>query len=193
MRKVSIFDNFFDAGGHSIYTIHTYNIYTIHTYNILTYPMHIYTIHTYTYTIHTYTCTYTYTYRDLIGIWEDVLMRKVSIFDNFFDVGGHSIAATKVTFQIRRKLKMDLPLNLLYTFPNIDSLVQQINLNDADPTADFNNNNNGRSNSPNTQSKTEQEQSGIYIYIEWSYLVFSLSVFVSQASKKTNKQTNKQN
>lgn len=38
---------------------------------------------------------------------------------------------------MRQKLKIELPLNLLYKFPTIEALVERINLNEVDPTADF--------------------------------------------------------
>ena len=34
----------------------------------------------------------------------------VDVHDNFFDIGGHSISATRLVFQMRQALKVDLPL-----------------------------------------------------------------------------------
>ena len=34
----------------------------------------------------------------------------VDVFDNFFDLGGHSISATRLIFQVRQTFKIDLPL-----------------------------------------------------------------------------------
>jgi acyl-CoA synthetase (AMP-forming)/AMP-acid ligase II len=38
-------------------------------------------------------------------IWQDVLgLKQISIFDNFFDLGGHSLKATQVISRLREKL-----------------------------------------------------------------------------------------
>lgn len=38
---------------------------------------------------------------------------------------------------MRQRLKLELPLNLLYKFPTIEALVERIKLAEVDPTADF--------------------------------------------------------
>lgn len=73
----------------------------------------------------------------LSAIWSQILfpkpgggfVRRVLQEENFFDIGGHSILATRLIFQIRQQLKMDdttLPLNLLFKFPTIKSLAGEI-------------------------------------------------------------------
>jgi len=52
-------------------------------------------------------------------IWESVLGRRVGVEESFFDAGGHSILATQVTFKMRQKIGLDLPLNLLYAQPTV--------------------------------------------------------------------------
>lgn len=71
--------------------------------------------------------------RRLLGVFEEVLGRPVMVDDNFFDVGGHSILATRLTFQLRVALKQELPLNLLYQFPTVATLAVavQAGLDDA--------------------------------------------------------------
>ncbi|HVZ73436.1 MAG TPA: amino acid adenylation domain-containing protein [Polyangia bacterium] len=45
----------------------------------------------------------------IAGIWREVLgVPRVSVFDNFFDLGGHSLLSTQVVFQIEQRLKKRL-------------------------------------------------------------------------------------
>ena len=80
--------------------------------------------------------------RKLIDIWSFVLFpppekspenakpkRLIGVEENFFDVGGHSILATRLIFQIRRQLKLEgdtLPLNILFRCPTVKSMANEI-------------------------------------------------------------------
>lgn len=75
--------------------------------------------------------------KELQVIWEDVLACPVGPKDNFFHIGGHSILATRLTFQMREALKQDLPLNLLYQYPTIERLAEAIQLSREDPSAEL--------------------------------------------------------
>ncbi len=58
--------------------------------------------------------------RQLVQIWEEVLgVRPIGIHDNFFDLGGHSLAATRVVTRVLKKFKSDLPVNTLFHSPAI--------------------------------------------------------------------------
>eukprot|EP00160_Parvularia_atlantis_P019990 Unigene8085_Nuclearia_a/m.24782 Unigene8085_Nuclearia_a/g.24782 ORF Unigene8085_Nuclearia_a/g.24782 Unigene8085_Nuclearia_a/m.24782 type:complete len:551 (+) Unigene8085_Nuclearia_a:2347-3999(+) len=73
----------------------------------------------------------------LADIWCSVLnLPSISINDNFFDLGGHSIVATRVIFQMRQALKVDLPLMLLFDHPTIASIAQAIKVFDGDVAFD---------------------------------------------------------
>jgi L-2-aminoadipate reductase len=52
--------------------------------------------------------------------------RDISIQDNFFDIGGHSILATRVVFEIRKRFAVDLPLGILFQHPTIAGLSAEI-------------------------------------------------------------------
>ena len=55
--------------------------------------------------------------------------RHVGLRDNFFDLGGHSILATRLILQIRRQLKLqgeDVPLNLLFQCPTVEEMAAEI-------------------------------------------------------------------
>ena len=58
--------------------------------------------------------------RQLAEIWEEVLgVRPIGIHDNFFDLGGHSLAATRVVSRVLKKFQSDLPVNTLFHSPAI--------------------------------------------------------------------------
>jgi len=55
----------------------------------------------------------------LTEIWTKVLgIDQVGIHDNFFDLGGHSLAATRVVSQVIKKFQLELPIQLLFQAPN---------------------------------------------------------------------------
>ena len=57
---------------------------------------------------------------ELAKIWSEVLsLRKVGVCDNFFDLGGHSLGATQVIFQVIRKFQVELPLQSLFAAPTV--------------------------------------------------------------------------
>jgi len=56
----------------------------------------------------------------LAAIWEDVLsLDLVGVNDNFFDLGGHSLAATRVVSQVIKQFQLELPLQSLLQSPTI--------------------------------------------------------------------------
>lgn len=55
-------------------------------------------------------------------LWLEVLPNppsSISPEDSFFDIGGHSILATRMIFELRKKLGMDVPLNAIFKQPTI--------------------------------------------------------------------------
>jgi amino acid adenylation domain-containing protein len=60
----------------------------------------------------------------LAGIWMNVLgVQEVGVYDNFFNLGGHSIMAAKAIFRVREAFRVDLPLRDLFEHPTIDGLI----------------------------------------------------------------------
>ena len=55
-------------------------------------------------------------------LWESVLGHSIGLEDSFFDCGGHSVMATQLTFQMRKELGIDVPLNLLFTHPTLKEM-----------------------------------------------------------------------
>jgi aspartate racemase len=59
----------------------------------------------------------------LTKIWENVLGKKpISVKDNFFDVGGHSLLAVRLLAQIQKAFGKNLPLATLFQSPTIEQL-----------------------------------------------------------------------
>src|SRR5205807_2106834 len=60
----------------------------------------------------------------MCGIWCDLLnIEKVGIFDDFFEIGGHSLMATRLVSRIRENFRIEVPLSLLFTAPTIAGLI----------------------------------------------------------------------
>jgi acyl-coenzyme A synthetase/AMP-(fatty) acid ligase/acyl carrier protein len=58
--------------------------------------------------------------QQVADIWRTVLrVDRVGIDDNFWDLGGHSLIATKVLVRVRDTFGIDLPLQSLFTTPRL--------------------------------------------------------------------------
>jgi amino acid adenylation domain-containing protein/thioester reductase-like protein len=67
------------------------------------------------------------TEKALALIWQDVLaIDKVGVKDNFFDIGGHSLKATKVVSRIKKDMNIELPLRAIFEDPTIEGLGRAI-------------------------------------------------------------------
>ena len=63
----------------------------------------------------------------LARIWEDVLgVENVSVFDNFFDLGGHSLMATQLVSRIRNAFQIEIPIRQIFEAANLAELAQII-------------------------------------------------------------------
>lgn len=75
--------------------------------------------------------------RQLADLWCEVLaLEQVGIRDNFFDVGGHSLAATQLISRVHDIFKVDLPVSSLLARPtvaNMAAVVVQYQAEMADP------------------------------------------------------------
>ncbi|MEW4924164.1 amino acid adenylation domain-containing protein [Algibacter sp. 2305UL17-15] len=61
------------------------------------------------------------------GIWKEVLrMEKIGVHDNFIALGGHSLAAIRVTSRINEELGMNIPLNKVFNLPTIETYANHI-------------------------------------------------------------------
>jgi amino acid adenylation domain-containing protein len=63
--------------------------------------------------------------QQLVRIWENILaVRPISVADNFFDLGGHSLTAVRLFSEVRKQTGRDLPLGTLFQAPTIRELAQ---------------------------------------------------------------------
>ena len=64
----------------------------------------------------------------LANIWAEFLtVERVSIDDNFFDLGGHSLRAMQVISRVRQVFAVELSVRGLFEHPTIASLAESIN------------------------------------------------------------------
>lgn len=55
--------------------------------------------------------------------WKELLkFDDISINDNFFEIGGHSLLVAQLTFMIRKKFNLDIPMNVLFENPTISGM-----------------------------------------------------------------------
>lgn len=62
-------------------------------------------------------------------LWVSVLPNRPSTItpeDSFFDLGGHSILATRMIFELRKKLAIDVPLGTIFKHPTISSFAAEV-------------------------------------------------------------------
>jgi amino acid adenylation domain-containing protein/non-ribosomal peptide synthase protein (TIGR01720 family) len=67
--------------------------------------------------------------RRLASIWQEVLKtEKVGIWDNFFDLGGHSLKATVMISRVHKELGMEIALWEVFSRPTVEQLAKLIHL-----------------------------------------------------------------
>ncbi len=63
----------------------------------------------------------------LANIWQEVLrINRVSVYDNFIALGGHSLAAIRITARVNDELEVKFPLNKIFEFPTIAKYAEYI-------------------------------------------------------------------
>jgi L-aminoadipate-semialdehyde dehydrogenase len=67
--------------------------------------------------------------KSMRSMWSVILNRSIAsigLEDNFFDLGGHSILATRLIFDMRQHLAVDVPLGILFKTPTLKTLSDEI-------------------------------------------------------------------
>ncbi|HEK22320.1 amino acid adenylation domain-containing protein [Mucilaginibacter sp.] len=63
------------------------------------------------------------------GIWEDMMgLEKVSIFDNFFQLGGRSLVAVKIMARLEQETGKRLPLATLFEYSTVEKLASRLEI-----------------------------------------------------------------
>jgi aryl carrier-like protein len=63
----------------------------------------------------------------VLGVFRGVLERTdFGVFDNFFDLGGHSVMAARLMAKLRTASGLDLPLRHLFERPTVAALAEAI-------------------------------------------------------------------
>jgi len=60
----------------------------------------------------------------LAAIWQELLgIPRAGIYDNFFEVGGHSLHALRLVAVIRKKMEVDISINDVFIYPTIAGMM----------------------------------------------------------------------
>jgi amino acid adenylation domain-containing protein len=74
----------------------------------------------------------------LAAIWREVLeLDRISVDDNFFTIGGHSLIATRVASRVNNSFQINLPLRRLFELPTIAELAEAIDVAKADASGPY--------------------------------------------------------
>lgn len=79
------------------------------------------------------------TEQEVRDIWLEILPTRPPVIepnDSFFDLGGHSILATRMIFALRKKLLVEVPLGLIFSHPTIAAFAKEIEKLKGDNTYD---------------------------------------------------------
>ena len=64
----------------------------------------------------------------LSEVWSEVLGVKVESGDDFFDLGGDSIASVQVMFRVSELVGSEIPPTAIYAYPTVEELAVQVEL-----------------------------------------------------------------
>ncbi|MBD2196207.1 MULTISPECIES: amino acid adenylation domain-containing protein [Calothrix] len=67
--------------------------------------------------------------KQLAEIWSEVLdIEPIGIYDNFFDLGGHSLLIVQLLSRIEKTMQVELPLSYVIKEPTINGFIKAINI-----------------------------------------------------------------
>jgi acyl carrier protein len=69
----------------------------------------------------------------IANTWKNVLnLDKVSIYDNFFDIGGNSLNIIQVNSKLQEALEIEISIEKMFEYPTINSLANYLMLAEGD-------------------------------------------------------------
>ncbi len=72
----------------------------------------------------------------LAGLWSDLLgVGRVGASDSFFDLGGHSLTATRLVSRVRSVFGVELPLAAVFESPTLEGLAWRLSVALGEPAA----------------------------------------------------------
>ena len=72
----------------------------------------------------------------IVKVWQEVLgIEKVGVYDNFFDLGGHSLLMVQVHLKLREVSERVVTMIELFQYPTVDSLAKYMSRSESDPSS----------------------------------------------------------
>lgn len=67
--------------------------------------------------------------KKIAKIWQKLLnLKEIGIYDNFFEIGGHSLIATRVLAAIREEFSISIPIKIFFELKQIHGIAQYLEL-----------------------------------------------------------------
>lgn len=123
---------------------------------------------------------FTETQAAIRDIWLDVLPQQpatISPDDSFFDLGGHSILATRMIFELRKKLMVEIPLGLIFKSPSIAGFALEVDKLKKGGEVEFHGEN----------ESDEQEQAAVDYYNDAKTLIADAKLVASSYPSHSGK------
>jgi amino acid adenylation domain-containing protein len=75
----------------------------------------------------TFVAPHTETQSLIAKIWSQILgVEHVGVYDDFFDLGGHSLMATQILSRLRDIVNVEIPLRAMYEIPTVANLAEAV-------------------------------------------------------------------
>jgi acyl carrier protein len=63
----------------------------------------------------------------LVALWQQLLgVSRVGIYDNFFDLGGHSLVAVQILSRVRKEFQVEVPVTALFEDATVAGLAARM-------------------------------------------------------------------